>query len=247
MEKIVIDINCDVGEGVGNEAQLLPLISSCNIACGAHGGDPQTASEVIKLAKEYGVKIGAHPSYPDPENFGRKSMEISSGDLTRSIQEQLQLFSTLLKEEDAELNHIKAHGALYNDLAKDHTLAEIFINAVKPFSTQARIYAPYGSALASVAEENEIEVCHEAFADRSYNKDLSLVSRSSPEALITDPIKALEQVRDIAVNNNVTSISGEKIYLEADTFCIHGDTPSALQILMYLVRELPGQQISIAK
>ena len=247
MEKFVIDINCDVGEGVGNEEQLIPLISSCNIACGSHAGDSQTARTVIRLAKTNGVKIGAHPSYPDRENFGRRSMDISSADLIKSLQEQLQFFVEILDEEKAELNHIKAHGALYNDLAKNEPLARTFIEAVLPFLAKAGIYAPYGSKLAQVAEENDINVIYEAFADRSYNEDLSLVSRSLPDALISDPTQALEQIRSIAVNNEVTSLNGRKVPLKAETFCIHGDTPAALQILMYLVRELPGQQISIAK
>ena len=247
MEKIIIDINCDVGEGVGNEAQLLPFISSCNIACGGHAGDVQTASKVIHLAKKHDVKIGAHPSYPDRENFGRKSIELPPEELISSLQKQLQLFVELLDKENAELNHIKAHGALYNDLAKDPDLAEIFIQAIRPFVKQTKLYAPYRSALASVAKANEIEVVYEAFADRNYNEDLSLVSRTSPDALIKDPIRALEQVCEIAKNNTVSSINGKKVPLEAETFCIHGDTPAALQILMYLVEELPGKQITIAK
>ena len=247
MTAITIDINCDVGEGVGNEAQLIPLISSCNIACGGHAGDVETATEVIRLAKTHGVKIGAHPSYPDRENFGRKSMDISPQELISSIQTQLDLFSSLLKKENAELNHIKAHGALYNDLAKDTSLAKTFIKAVKPYLGRAKLYAPFNSAIAELARASKIGVVYEAFADRHYNDDLSLVSRTSSQALITNPAKALEQVKSIAVKSNVASVTGNIVELKAETFCVHGDTPSALQILMYLVEELPGQQIFIAK
>ena len=247
MGAITIDINCDVGEGVGNEAQLLPLISSCNIACGGHAGDAETASSVIRLAKTIGVKIGAHPSYPDRENFGRKSIDISSQDLISSIQAQLDLFSSLLLKEKAELNHIKAHGALYNDLAKNTSLAKTFIKAIRPYMGRAKLYAPVNSALAVLAQENKISVVYEAFADRRYNDDLSLVSRTSSQALITSPSEALEQIRSIAVEGKVTTLNGKKVPIKAETFCIHGDTPAALQILMYLVEELPGQQIFIAK
>ena len=246
MTDFVVDINCDVGEGVGNEAQLLPLISSCNIACGAHAGDKETALAVIRLAKAHHVKIGAHPSYPDRENFGRQSMQITQKDLSQSIHDQLQLFTSLLKQEKAELNHIKAHGALYNDLAKDEGLAKCFIEAIKPFLKKAVIYAPYASSLASVADKNNIDVVFEAFADRNYNEDLSLVSRTSENALITAPDRAMEQIRSIAIDNKVTAVTGKKVPIKAETFCIHGDTPQALQILMYLVEELPGQKISIA-
>ena len=247
MATVTIDINCDVGEGVGNEAQLLPLISSCNIACGGHAGDEETAMWVIRLAKIHGVKIGAHPSYPDRENFGRKSIEISAQDLINSIQAQLDLFTSLLKKEEADLNHIKAHGALYNDLAKDSSLAKTFIQAIKPYMSTSKLYAPFNSVLARLAQASNIDVVNEAFADRRYNDDLSLVSRTSSQALITNPSEALDQIKSIAVNGRVTSVNGKKLTLKAETFCIHGDTPSALQILMYLVEELPGQQIFIAK
>jgi len=242
-----IDINCDVGEGVGNEDQLFPFISSCNIACGGHAGDPETIESIIRLAKLHQVKIGAHPSYPDRENFGRKSMNIKADALIDNLQEQLKLFLGILKAEDGELNHIKAHGALYNDLAKNSELAEVFLHAITPYLGSAKIYVPYGSAIAEMALIKEVLIAYEAFADRSYNADLSLVSRKLPGALITEPKAALEHLERMVKNGKVKSQNGELVDIEAETYCIHGDTPSALQILAYLVEELPRQKIVIEK
>ncbi len=245
MEKVRIDINCDVGEGIGNEAQLFPFISSCNIACGGHAGDEKTMASVIKLAQEHHVKIGAHPSYPDKKNFGRKTMDLSPEEFIRSIRRQLNTFVQLLHLAGAELHHIKAHGALYNDLAGNDTLARLYIKAITPYLNHVKLFVPYGSAIARVAIENNIELVFEAFADRNYNEDLSLVSRTSKDALITDPKKVLKHVLHIATEGSVLTLNGQKVRIKADTFCLHGDTPSALEILMYLVEELPRYKVFI--
>ena len=242
-----IDINCDVGEGIGNEKELFSVISSCNIACGGHAGDRDTMTHVVHLAKEYDIKIGAHPSYPDKENFGRKSLDISPKVLIDSIIEQLTAFSKILENEGVDFNHIKAHGALYNDLARDSNLAMIFIKAIGPFIDGLKLYAPYGSALASEAFKKDIPIVYEAFADRNYNDDLSLVSRSNPEALILEPRKVLNHVVRMVKEGKVRTIKDNMVQIKAETFCIHGDTPTALQILTYLAIELPKQHIVIAK
>lgn len=247
VKQINIDINCDIGEGQGNEAQLLPLISSCSIACGGHAGDVDSMTNCITLAQQMGVKIGAHPSYPDRKNFGRSSINISAERLVHSIRDQLSDFIIILNQQQAALHHIKPHGALYNDMLKSRVLAETFITAVEPFMVGVKLYAPYDSALALVADQHKMEVSYEAFADRNYNNDLSLVSRSKPDAIITRPQAVLEHMVRMVRRGEVKTLQGDIMPIKASTYCIHGDTASALQILTYLVEELPGQRISIEK
>lgn len=244
---IRIDINCDVGEGVGNEKQLFPFISSCNIACGGHAGDPQSIRNIIQLARKFKVKIGAHPSYPDRKNFGRKSMSIEALVLIQSLRDQLQLFSSIMEEEEGSWHHIKPHGALYNDLAKSASLSETFLEAIDPFLKGLKLYVPFGSEIAEAAIEKAIPIAYEGFADRNYNSDLSLVSRSKTGAIISEPVMVLEHILRIIRNGKVKTIDGAEVDIVVDTFCIHGDTPSALQILTYLAKELPGEHIEIAK
>lgn len=242
-----IDINSDVGEGIGNERQLFPFISSCNIACGGHAGDVQSMHEVVALAKEYRIKIGAHPSYPDTENFGRVSLDISETELVESIREQLGDLQNVLREEAVTLHHIKPHGALYNGIAKDIKMARTFLKAITTFRHLAVLYVPYASAIAFEALRIGFRVQYEAFADRNYNSDLSLVSRSESDALIVSPENVLKHVVGMAIQNQVTTSNGERVSIIADTYCIHGDSPAALQILMYLDKELPNHNIQIKK
>ncbi len=247
MEGIYIDINCDVGEGIGNEADLLPLISSCNIACGGHAGNDGSMAQVVKLAKHYGVRIGAHPSYPDKENFGRFSMDIGSTELTNSIKTQIHDLKTILHKEQVTMHHIKPHGALYNDLAKNGALAELFLKAIASDRESAILYAPPGSVIAKKAIKHHFKVKLEAFADRSYNPDLSLVSRKLPNAVLNNPKIILNHLVKMVHENKVLTIDGKELPIEAQTYCLHGDTPNALQILTYLSEELPKKQIYIQK
>ncbi len=240
-----IDINCDVGEGVGNETEIFPFISSCNIACGGHAGDMDTMTQIVKLAKHHNVKIGAHPSYPDKENFGRRVMDISKQDLQESIVKQLQRFDSILDQEQAELHHIKAHGALYNETAKDKDLAQTYLEAIQEYKTRTLLYVPFGSVIAELAHQQGFEVWYEAFGDRNYNSELSLVSRKLDNALIHNPKKVLDHILPIIKEGHVRAVSGEFIKIEAKTFCIHGDTPSALKILMYLSQELSKHQVQL--
>ncbi len=242
-----IDINCDVGEGVGNETQLLPLISSCNIACGAHAGDSKTMAEVVRLAKKHAVKIGAHPSYPDRENFGRLSMTISDTELIKSLQSQLHTLEVMLKKEEVALHHIKPHGALYNDLAKDALLSITFLKAIADHRDHVFLYLPPNSVVAEIAEREGYQIRYEAFADRNYNEDLSLVSRSLPNALLTIPEAVFSQLVSMVQNREVQTITGKRVSIKADTYCVHGDTTNALQILTYLAQKLPNHQIQIKK
>ncbi|RUA16773.1 MAG: lactam utilization protein LamB [Flavobacteriia bacterium] len=242
-----MDINCDVGEGIGNEADIFPFISSCNIACGGHVGDVQSMREVILLARKYHVKIGAHPSYPDKANFGREVMDIPADALIQSIRDQLDTFNSILKKEGDQLHHIKAHGALYNQTAKDAGAADVYLEAIKEYKNTTIVYAPFGSVVASKAQTIGFEVWPEAFADRNYNPDLSLVSRKSEKALIEDPKKVLDHILPIIKEGTVAAVDGKIRRIEAKTLCVHGDTPSALEILMYLSRELPKHQVNLEK
>ncbi|WP_291959554.1 5-oxoprolinase subunit PxpA [Maribacter sp.] len=245
MTKRSIDINCDVGEGVGNEKDLFPMISSCNIACGGHAGSKETIKLCLELAKKHQVKVGAHPSYPDIENFGRVSMSISNEVLIKSIQTQMQTFESVREEIDIPLHHIKPHGALYNDIAKDVQLAETFLTAIAPYKHTVLLYVPYNSIIQKLAIKNGFEVLVEAFADRNYNDDLSLVSRKEKDALITSGKEVLNHILHMYNDKLVKTITGKNVTIEADTYCIHGDTPAALQILTYLSNELPYHNLQV--
>ncbi|MFS4491697.1 5-oxoprolinase subunit PxpA [Maribacter sp. 2308TA10-17] len=247
MKAYTIDINCDVGEGIGNEAELLPMISSCNIACGGHAGDVNTMTKVVRLAKENQVKVGAHPSYPDPENFGRISMDISSDVLITSIQNQMESFTSILKKEKVKMHHIKPHGALYNDIAKDASLAKIFLKSILNFKDIIFLYVPFNSVIENEALKQNFKIKNEAFGDRNYNEDLSLVSRKLPNAVLEKPEEVLPHLLSMVKEEQLKASDGSIIKVKADTYCIHGDTPSALQILTYLSKELPKHNIAIAR
>lgn len=233
-----IDINCDVGEGVGNEHLLMPSISSCNIACGGHFGDVDTIDKTLQLAIKNNVKIGAHPSFPDTENFGRKLMQMSAEDFTKSIQNQLDLFLERLTFFDVKLHHIKPHGALYNAIAVDEKLANLFIKSTKKYLKYSFLYVPYNSVIENVAVKNKINIKYEAFADRNYNDDLSLVSRTNKNALLVDEKEVLNHVLYMIKNEKVKTISGLEKAIKIDTFCIHGDTRNAVEIVKYLHQNL---------
>jgi len=240
-----IDINCDVGEGVAKEHLLMPLISSCNIACGGHFGDEFSIDKTIQLAIENNVKIGAHPSFPDFENFGRKKIDISMIDLIKSLQLQMNLLLSRLLKFNQKLHHIKPHGALYNEIAKDSELAKIFFKAIHPFLKNVYLYVPYNSVIEHIAIKNKVPIKYEVFADRNYNNNYSLVSRAHKNALINKKEEVLQHIVNIVKSNAVKTISQESLLIKAETFCIHGDSENAYQILKYLNKELPKNQIFI--
>lgn len=242
----IIDINADVGEGIGNESALMPFLSSCNIACGGHAGDLATMTQVVRLAKQHSVKIGAHPSFPDKENFGRAAMKMSASDLFNSLRQQIEDLQQVLREENAQLHHLKPHGALYNLAAKDEKIAKVVLEVLKSIAMPIKLYAPYKSVISELAMKEQIEVTFEAFADRNYNEDLSLVSRKNKDALVTDKGEILEHILRMVKHENVRAISGVEVPLKASTFCVHGDTENALEILKYLNKELLKSNIKIA-
>lgn len=244
--KKYIDINCDVGEGIGNEADIFPLISSCNIACGGHAGDLDTMAQVVCLAKKYQIKIGAHPSYSDKVNFGRVSLKMDTNELVVSIQQQIESLVGLCQTYNVSLHHIKPHGALYNDIAKNEGLAIVFLKSIEKYRQEVFLYVPFNSVVERIAKEQQFQIKREVFGDRNYNTDLSLVSRNNNNALITEPKLVLNHIVNIAKEGHVRTVSEDFIKILADTYCIHGDTPNVLQILTYLSKELPKHNIYIS-
>ncbi|WP_299551389.1 5-oxoprolinase subunit PxpA [Seonamhaeicola sp.] len=245
MNHYVIDINADVGEGIGNEAELMPYISSCNIACGGHAGDKDTMHDIVQLAKQHKIKIGAHPSFPDKENFGRTKVDMSCAALFTSLKHQITDLLNVLYHENATLHHIKPHGALYNLAAVDEKVANVIIEVVQSMHRPVQLYVPYGSVIAKLAQGHGIAITYEAFADRNYNNDLTLVSRQNHNALISDENLMLDHVLNMVKHKKVTSIKGKDIRIEAHTFCVHGDTPNAINLVKKLHEKLSEHEVEI--
>lgn len=245
MENKTIDINVDVGEGIGNETEIMPLIASCNIACGGHAGDLDTMQYVVKLAKEYRVKIGAHPSFPDKENFGRVEMDMSCAALFTSVKQQIQTLQDVLYTQHAMLHHIKPHGALYNLAAVNTKIANVIIEVMKSLVLPVKLYVPHKSVIANLAIKNNIAVTYEAFADRNYNDDLTLVSRQENNALITDVNVMFHHVYNMILKQKVKTVTNIEVDILAETFCIHGDNPDAIVLIESLKEKLEAKGIRI--
>jgi len=234
----MIDINCDLGEGLDIEQIIMPLISSCNISCGAHAGSIEIIDKVIDLAVKHKVKIGAHPSFPDRQNFGRKVLDISNSDLQKSLEDQLTIFKDRALLQNATIHHVKPHGALYNLIAVNREKASVVIAAIQHVFEAVKLYVPYQSRIEEVAIQSGLEIVYEAFADRRYNEDLSLVSRTFSNALIEDKHEVLKQVQKISDKQLVTTINFHEKKIKASTFCVHGDTKNAIELLQYLHKHL---------
>jgi UPF0271 protein len=235
----MIDINCDLGEGLDNEHIIMPLISSCNISCGAHAGSIEIMDKVIQLAVKHKVKIGAHPSFPDRKNFGRKVLDISNSDLQKSLEDQLTILKDRALLQNATIHHVKPHGALYNLIAVNREKASVVIAAIQHVFEAVKLYVPYQSRIEEVANQSGVEIIYEAFADRRYNEDLSLVSRTLSNALIVDKHEVLKQVQKISDKQLVTTVNFHEKKIKASTFCVHGDTKNAIEILQYLHEYIP--------
>jgi UPF0271 protein len=223
-----IDINCDMGEGMPNDAQLMPFIHSANIACGYHAGDEDMMQKTIELALEYDVKIGAHPSFPDRENFGRTNLHFPPDEICDMVKKQIDILSNIAAKNHTTLHHIKPHGALYNMAAKDETIAQAIIKAILETDAGLKLYALSGSVFIQIAESMGIASYHEVFADRTYQPDGSLTPRSQPNALLTDPHDAAKQVLQMVQKGTVMA-EGQPIPIKVDTICIHGDGTHAVE------------------
>ncbi len=239
-----IDINSDLGEGTGNDPAIMPLISSCNIACGGHYGDEDSMRTAVRLAQKYGVKIGAHPAFPDKDNFGRKLLTMTKSELYQAVFDQLLQFYAVCETEGATVHHIKLHGALYNYAAKDAPTADAVVEAIVATKIRPKLYVQHGSILAKKAE-NLLPLVFEAFIDRRYNDDLSLVSRSTEGAVIHDPETAWIQLKEMVLEGQVISIKGVPKEITASTYCIHGDHKNSIAILDYLHSQMEPHSISL--
>jgi 5-oxoprolinase (ATP-hydrolysing) subunit A len=229
-----IDFNCDMGEGygawrMGDDVALLDHVTSANIACGFHAGDPTTIHRTVKAAVEKGVAIGAHPSLPDLQGFGRRVMQISPAELYDIIVYQVGAIDAFARACGGRIGHVKAHGALYNMAAKDRALADAIAAAVRDVDKSLVLFGLSGSELITAAQNAGVTAAAEVFADRSYQDDGSLTPRGRPGAMIEDVELSIEQVRRMVLEGVVRTQGGKTIPVRADTLCIHGDQPGALE------------------
>lgn len=225
---LICDLNCDMGEGMGNDEAIMPFITSANISCGFHAGNGDIIRSTMALAVKYKLRIGAHPSFRDKENFGRKEMQLDNDKLYAIVLEQLIKIDLIAKEKGAKLYHVKPHGALYNMAARDKEIAKTVVQAVKDFNEELVVFGLSNSCLVSEAKNLSLKVANEVFADRTYQDDGSLTPRSRPDALIEDPHQCIQQVMQMVKEGTVTTTSGKSIPIVADTICIHGDGKHAV-------------------
>ena len=224
-----IDFNCDMGEGIGNDELIMPFISSASVACGYHAGDPTDMYQAVSLAVKYNVSVGAHVSYFDKENFGRMEMILPEAEVYEIIQQQLIILKEITDLFDLPVRHVKPHGALYNQSAKNISLARTIATAIKDFDSSLVLFGLSGSCSVREAESIGLKAFNEVFADRTYQDDGSLTPRSQPRALIEDAEATVRQVVQMIREGTVQTVSGKIIPIVADTICIHGDGKHAVE------------------
>lgn len=234
-----IDLNADLGESTRtkrfhHEAEIFPYLSSCNIACGFHGGDPVFIERAILQALKHGLRIGAHPSYPDRQNFGRQPMELPAAALQAMLRYQVSALKGMVESLGGQLSYVKPHGALYHTLCGDERQAQLAVAVFQSIDANLQVMGLPDSALARAAGNAGMGFLREAFADRRYAPDGQLLSRNQPGAVLHDAAEAVEQVRQILMEGMVTTHSGSLLPLQADSLCIHGDNPMAVPILQAL-------------
>ena len=228
-----ININCDLGEKSKHHSNkydpdLLKIVNSANIACGYHAGDKETMDQVIKISKKNGVSIGAHPSFNDPENFGRERMNLTSEEVRKLIIDQYEILQKIALDNGDKVSHIKPHGALNNMACEDIELSSTIANAIKEIDKDLIYLVPTGSKMEEAAKKLNMKIACEIFADRNYEDDGNLVSRKKPHALIIDPVEAKKHVLKMVKSQSINCHSGKQIPCEIDSVCIHGDNLSAL-------------------
>jgi UPF0271 protein len=242
-----IDLNADVGEGDAETDQaLLPLMSSANVACGLHAGDTHTMRATIALAQRYGVAVGAHPGYDDREGFGRRPMQLAAADIKDLLVHQLGALDAIARSEGAIVRHVKPHGALYNQAEADDVLAAAIIAAVRGFDPNLRLVGRAGSAMARAAAAVGHAFTPEAFADRRYRTDGSLLPRSEAGAVLTDPEEVARQVRSLVTHGEVVASDGSHVLMAFETLCLHGDTPGSVVLATRIRRELSALGVSVS-
>lgn len=245
-----IDLNCDMGESygawkMGDDAGVMPFISSANIACGFHGGDPATIRKTVRLAVDHGVAIGAHPSLPDIQGFGRRPMKISPQDMYDLVVYQAGAVEAFARAAGSRLHHIKCHGALYNMAAVDEGLSEAMARAAKDLGG-VMLYALSNSLMMKIVKQQGIPVAGEVFGDRGYSDDGTLAPRDKPGGMIEDAQQSVKQVLGMVEGGYVTSLSGKRVPVAADTLCLHGDQPGAVAFAREIRRVFAEKGIGVA-
>jgi UPF0271 protein len=246
-----IDLNCDMGESFGRytlgcDAEVMPLISSANIACGFHAGDPTVMHKTVRLAAEHGVGVGAHPAFPDLVGFGRREMKLSPRELRNAIIYQLGALQGFARVAGVPLQHIKLHGALYTLTMHDEAMSQIVVDAIQAFDESLIVFGLGDSPFMTIAQRFGLKTAREVFADRGYNDDGTLVPRQQPGAVITDSTAVVERVLEMVTERRVTSVTGTKISLNFETVCVHGDTPGATEHVRRIVAALRQAGVTIA-
>jgi UPF0271 protein len=224
---VQIDLNADVGESIGDDEGVMPFVSSANIACGFHAGNPEVMRDTVQLARGLGVAIGAHPSFNDREGFGRREMQLSTAELENLVAYQIGALAEVSGSLGGRLRHVKPHGALYNMAARDQVMADAIARAVRGVDASLVLFGLSGSQLVAAGERAGLAVASEVFADRGYREDGSLAPRGTPGAVRTDVADVARRAVEMATGQGVTCVDGTTIRVKADTICIHGDTPGA--------------------
>lgn len=240
-----VDLNSDLGEGAGHDDEILSLVSSANIACGFHAGRPAGILNSIRAAKEKGVAVGAHPSLDDRKNFGRTEMYIAKTEVYALVAYQVGAFHALCEAAGVKMNHVKPHGALYNMAVRDRHLSEAITDGVLAVDGGAILFAPAGTEMFKAARELGLQTASEVFADRNYNGDGTLVSRTRPDALLHDPGEAAERVIRMLKEGKIRAIDGTDVVVRPETICLHGDTPGAVEFARRLRERLEQEGVEI--
>ena len=242
---LVVDLNADLGEGAGHDDELLALVTSANIACGFHAGDADTMRGSIEAARNRKVAVGAHPSLFDRENFGRKELPVKSDEVFDAVVYQLGIFQAIAEAANVRPNHVKPHGALYNMAVRDHELADAIGRAIAKVDKNLILFAPQNSELARAGTTNGLQIAHEVFADRNYLSDGSLVPRARPDALLHDPEEAAARVVRMLREGKVRSVDGVDVDVRAETICLHGDKPGAVDFARALKSRLEKESVIV--
>ena len=245
-----VDLNCDLGESFGNytcglDAEVIPHISSANVACGFHASDPLVMMKTVALAKRYGVSVGAHPGYPDLVGFGRRNMTVSPVELKAMVQYQIGALQAFCKAQGVALRHVKPHGAMYNMAAKDRKLADAICEAIGEVDSSLILLGLSGSQMLEAAKESGLPWASEVFADRAYEDDGSLTPRALPGSVITDEEEAIARVLQMVQEGTVTARSGKTISIQADSICLHGDGVKAVEFARRIRAELTAAGVKI--
>jgi UPF0271 protein len=244
--KLSVDLNADLGEGSGYDEELFELISSASIATGFHAGDADTMHAAISAAKARGVAVGAHPSFWDRENFGRKELKVSAGEVFDAVKFQLGIFQAIAAAAGVQPNHVKPHGALYNMAVRDQQLADAIARAIASVDPKLILFAPDNSELARAGEKLRLQVAREVFADRNYLNDGWLVPRTRPDALLHDPKEAAQRILRMLREGKVRSVEGRDVDVRGETICVHGDTPGAVEFARELRTQLEHEGVKIS-